>query len=84
MAIFGSPAAAKKNNKNEALMCQFSDKFYASVRTLSGDGAIKKRLAAAYADNLELISEDEVPEIIRPRFDLLRRQMHSAMPIGNE
>jgi hypothetical protein len=65
-------------------MCQFSDKFYAAVRTLSGDGAIKTRLAAAYAENLELISEDEVPEIIRPRFDLLRREMHSAMPIGSE
>lgn len=65
-------------------MCQFSDKFYAAVRTLSGAGAIKQRLAEAYADHLELISEDEVPEIIRPRYDLLRRQMHSAMPIGDE
>lgn len=65
-------------------MCQFSDKFYAAVRTLSGEGSIKKRLAAAYDDHLGLIADDEIPEIIRPRFELLRRQMHSVKPIGRE
>jgi hypothetical protein len=65
-------------------MCQFSDKFYAAVRTLSGDGPIKRRLAKAYDENLGLISEDEIPPAIRPRFELLRRQMHSAQPNGRE
>jgi len=65
-------------------MCQFSDKFYAAVRTLSGDGPIKRRLATAYGDNLVLISDDEIPEAIRPRFELLRRQMHSTRPMGQE
>ena len=65
-------------------MCQFSDKFYAAVRTLSGDGPIKQRLATAYGENLELINDDEIPEGIRPRFELLRRTMHTAKPIGQE
>ena len=65
-------------------MCQFSDKFYAAVRTLSGDGPIKQRLATAYSDNLGLISDDEIPAIIRPRFELLRRQMHATKPMGQE
>lgn len=65
-------------------MCQFSDKFYSAVRTLSGDGSIKDRLATAYGDNLEVISDDDIPDIIRPRFDLLKRQMHTAKPNGRE
>ncbi|MFQ5634971.1 MAG: hypothetical protein ACE5G3_06540 [Gammaproteobacteria bacterium] len=65
-------------------MCQFSDKFYAAVRALAADGSIKTRLAGAYADNLDPISDDEIPDIIRPRFELLRRQMRAAKPIGRE
>ena len=65
-------------------MCQFSDKFYSAVRTLSGGGTIKDRLASAYGDHLEIISEDDIPDIIRPRFELLRRQMHTAKPNGSE
>jgi len=65
-------------------MCQFSDKFYAAVRTLSGDGPIKDRLATAFDQHLGLLSEDDVPETIRPRFELLRRQMHMAKPNGRE
>ena len=65
-------------------MCQFSDRFYAAVRTLSGDGPIKDRLTTAYDRHLGLISTDEVPEAIRPRFELLRRQMHAAKPNGRE
>lgn len=65
-------------------MCQFSDKFYAAVRTLSGDGPIKDRLTTAYDRDLGPISEDDVPEPIRPRFELLRRQMHAATPNGQE
>ena len=65
-------------------MCQLSNKFYAAVRTLSGDGPVKDRLAKAYGDNLDLIVDDEIPEAIRPRFELLRRQMHTAKPSGKE
>jgi len=65
-------------------MCQFSNKFYAAVRTLSGDGPIKDRLTTAYDRHLGLISADDVPETIRPRFELLRRQMHAATPNGQE
>jgi hypothetical protein len=65
-------------------MCQFSDKFYTAVSTLSGDGPIKERLVAAYGDNLDLIAEEDVPDIIQPRFDLLHTKMHATKPSGNE
>ena len=54
-------------------MCQFSDKFYTAVSTLSGDGPIKERLVAAYDDNLDLIADEDVPEMEIPTF--IRRQM---------
>lgn len=65
-------------------MCQLSDKFYTAVRTLAGDGSMKDRLASAYDGNLDVVDDDEIPEIIRPRFDLLKRQMHTATPNGSE
>ena len=65
-------------------MCHFSDKFYTAVTALSGDGAIKNRLVVAYGDNLDLIADEDIPDIIRPRFELLRRKMHAIKPIGRE
>jgi hypothetical protein len=65
-------------------MCQLSDKFYAAVRTLAGDGPIKVRLMSAYCENLESLSEDDIPESIRQRFELLRRAMHFVKPNFSE
>ncbi len=65
-------------------MCQLSDQFYAAVRTLSGAGPIKTRLAAAYDDYLSLLPAEELPKSIRPRFEQLWRAMHSVKPLGDE
>lgn len=65
-------------------MCQLSNKFFSAVRTLSGDGPIKRRLANAYTDNLELVQEDDIPEIIRTKFVTLRRAMHSTKPANRK
>ena len=65
-------------------MYQHSDKFYAAVRTLSGNGPIKKRLTAAYDNNLAHLPVEELPESIRPRFEKLRRTMLSVKPSGTE
>jgi len=65
-------------------MYQHSDKFYAAVRTLSGNGSIKKRLISAYDDNLAHLPVEELPESMRSRFELLRRTMHSVKPLGAE
>jgi hypothetical protein len=65
-------------------MCQFTDNFYAAVRCLAGDGPIKQRLQSAYIDHLEMLPEDEVPEGIRARFELLTQAMHSTRPLGGE
>ncbi len=65
-------------------MYQHSDKFYAAVRTLSGNGPIKKRLISAYDDNLAHLPAEELPESMRSRFELLGRTMHSVKPLGAE
>ena len=65
-------------------MCQYSDKFFSAVRALAGDGPIKQRLFKAYSENLDLLSEDNMPESIRPRFELLRETMHSIKPTSVE
>jgi len=65
-------------------MYNFSDQFYAAVRTLSGAGTIKNRLISAYDDNLVHLQAEELPEIIRTRFEELRRTMLSVKPLGKE
>ncbi|MAF83640.1 MAG: hypothetical protein CL797_06000 [Chromatiales bacterium] len=65
-------------------MHQHTDKFFAAVRTLSGNGPIKKRLISAYDDNLAHLPSDELPKSIRSRFELLRRTMLSVKPLGAE
>jgi len=65
-------------------MCQFSDKFFSAVRILAGDGPIKKRLYLAYSDHLDMLPETNMPESIRPRFELLKHSMHSVKPMSEE
>jgi hypothetical protein len=59
-------------------MYQVADKFYAAVRKLAREGPVKQRLINAYAQ-LETLAEREVPEAIRPRFELLCKAM-TAVP----
>lgn len=65
-------------------MCQFSDKFFSAVRILAGDGPIKKRLFLAYSDHLDMLPETDMPESIRPRFEILKHSMHAVKPISEE
>ncbi len=65
-------------------MNQHSDKFFAAVRTLAGNGSIKKRLVAAYDCHLAHLPVEELPEDIQPRFESLRRTMLSVKPLGGE
>jgi hypothetical protein len=58
-------------------MCQVADRFFAAVRTLTSDEPLKQRLVAAYVDHLAAVSGDDLPEAIRPRFELLRQAMQS-------
>lgn len=60
-------------------MCQVTDRFFAAVRTLTGEGTPKQRLISAYVEQLETLPDDELPESIRPRFDALRKAM-TAVP----
>lgn len=65
-------------------MCQVSDRFYAAVRVLSGEGSLKQRLIEAYVDHLEPLREDDVPEPIRQRFVALVAAMHAVPPTEKE
>jgi hypothetical protein len=65
-------------------MCQFSNKFFSAVRTLAGDGPIKTRLFVAYSDHLDMLPETDMPESIRPRFQLLKNSMHLVKPMSEE
>ena len=65
-------------------MCQFSNKFLSAVRVLAGDGPIKKRLISAYTENLALLPDDDIPESIRPRFELLCKNRNAVKPLSTE
>jgi hypothetical protein len=60
------------------------DRFYAAVSVLAGDGHIKQRLMRAYQDNLDDISEDELPRRLKKRFSKLRSRMHRVAPLNGE
>lgn len=60
------------------------DRFYAAVSVLAGDGHIKQRLMRAYQDNLDDISEEELPRQIKKTFSKLRRRMHRVAPLNGE
>jgi len=60
------------------------DRFYAAVSVLAGDGHIKQRLMRAYQDNLDDITEDELPRPIKKPFSKLKRRMHRVAPLNGE
>ena len=60
------------------------DRFYAAVSILVGDGHIKQRLMRAYQDNLDPISEDELPSNLKETFSKLKSRMHQVAPLNGE
>ena len=60
------------------------DRFYAAVSILAGDGHIKQRLMRAYQDNLDEISEEELPVELKAPFAKLRSRMHRVAPLNGE
>ena len=65
-------------------MCQFANKFFSAVRILAGDGPIKTRLFVAYSDHLDMLPETDMPESIRPRFQILKNSMNTVKPMWEE
>ena len=60
------------------------DRLYAAVSVLAGDGHVKQRLIKAYRDNLDDITEDELPRELRQSFRELRSRLHSVAPLNGE
>jgi hypothetical protein len=65
-------------------MCDVADAFFAAVRTLASDAPLKQRLVVAWVDSLATLDADELPEAIRPRFELLRVAVSSARATEKE
>jgi hypothetical protein len=60
-------------------MSQVADRFYAAVRKLATEGPVKQRLINAYVGHLDTLGDQEVPEVIRPRYEILCKAM-TAVP----
>jgi hypothetical protein len=54
------------------------DRFYSAVLVLAGDGNIKQRLISAYAENLDDISEEDLPGNIKADFIDLKHELKSV------
>ncbi len=60
------------------------DRFYSAVLVLAGDGNIKQRLISAYAENLDDISEEDLPGDLQAGFLDLRHELSSVPPQHGE
>lgn len=60
------------------------DRLHAAVSVLAGDGHVKQRLIRAYRDNLDDMTEEELPRELRQSFRELRSRLHSVAPLNGE
>ncbi len=60
------------------------DRFDAAVRILAGDGNVKDRLQRAFEENLDAITDDELPTPLKAEFSALRSRMTRVQPHGGE
>ncbi len=60
------------------------DRFYSAVLVLAGDGHIKQRLISAYAENLDDISEEDLPSDLKASFLDLKHELSSVPPVHGE
>jgi hypothetical protein len=65
-------------------MQHYVDRFYSAILVLVGDGHIKKRLVAAYADNIEGIDVSDLPAELKSDFLDLDDELHSVPPQSDE
>jgi len=59
-------------------------RFFAAVSVLAGHGHIKQRLIKAFEDNLDEISEDDLPIALKQSFADLKYQMYRVAPLNGE
>jgi hypothetical protein len=60
------------------------DRFASAVRKLVDDGPIKQRLALAYSEHLEDLTDGELPAPLRAPFGALRSALSRVEPAGSE
>jgi hypothetical protein len=62
----------------------FAQCFSAAVQVLIGDGPVKQRLASAYSLHLALLTDVELPAVLRRDFAELQAALNRVAPVGNE
>jgi hypothetical protein len=60
------------------------ERFACAVRTLVADGPIKERLARAYSEHLEGLTDGELPPALRASFGALKSALSRVEPVGSE
>ncbi len=60
------------------------DRFQSAVMTLAGNGDVKQRLMRAYSENLESLSEGDLPGELARDFHELKNRLTSVQPFNNE
>lgn len=60
------------------------DRFQSAVMTLAGNGDVKQRLMRAYSENLESLSDGDLPGELARDFSALRSRLTSVQPFNNE
>jgi hypothetical protein len=65
-------------------MSDHVNNFFGAVSVLAGNGHIKQRLTSAYEDNLETISDADLPVPVRHAFGELKHLMHRVTPTNGE
>jgi hypothetical protein len=61
-----------------------SHRLEAAVVRLAGDGSLKDRLAAAYGEHLDTISELELPGEVQHEYDQMSKTMHLARALPGD
>jgi hypothetical protein len=65
-------------------MSTLANRFLSAVRTCTGPLAIKRRLAMAWLEHLDMISPCELPGNLRQDFIELRKAMYTRNPLPSE
>jgi hypothetical protein len=65
-------------------MYQFVERFQSAIAALIADGPVKQRLARAYGDYLEDLTDAELPGAAKVALRDLHEALHRVGPIGRE
>jgi len=76
---------ATNNIENKGFyMSYLTERFCTAVSVLVGEGSVKDRLVTAYAEYLDDLESNELPQGLRRKFDDLHAALHAVKPLDSE